>query len=99
MKFGEIALCWVCGLEVSIDGFTEIILCMRPANERRRYIVTSYLIGWAHIQYDVSFTMEIFKSYPTILLHLSIGLVQLTSVFSERFNSRQNATFSWVSKW
>ena len=25
-----------------------IILCMSPANERRRYIVTSPLIGWAH---------------------------------------------------
>ena len=24
------------------------ILCMRPANERRRYNVTSSLIGWAH---------------------------------------------------
>ena len=25
-----------------------IILCMRPANGRRHYIVTSSLIGWAH---------------------------------------------------
>ena len=25
-----------------------IILCMRPTNERRRYNVTSSLIGWAH---------------------------------------------------
>ena len=25
-----------------------MILCMRPANERRRYNVTSSLIGWAH---------------------------------------------------
>ena len=31
-----------------------IILCMRPANERRRYIVTSSLIGWAHTQNDPS---------------------------------------------
>ena len=31
---------------------TGIILCMRPANERRRYNVTSSLIGWAHIQND-----------------------------------------------
>ena len=29
---------------------TEIILCMCPANERRRYIVTSSLIRWAHSQ-------------------------------------------------
>ena len=27
-----------------------IILCMRPANERRCYIVTSSLLGWPHIQ-------------------------------------------------
>ena len=27
-----------------------IILCMRPANERRRYIITSSLIGWAHTE-------------------------------------------------
>ena len=29
---------------------TGFILCMRPANERWRYIVTSSLIGWAHTQ-------------------------------------------------
>ena len=27
-----------------------IILCMHPANERRRYNVTSPLIGWLHTQ-------------------------------------------------
>ena len=27
---------------------TGVILCMRPANERRRYNVTSSFIGWAH---------------------------------------------------
>ena len=31
---------------------TGIILCMRPANERRRYNVTSSLIGWVHSQDD-----------------------------------------------
>ena len=30
----------------------RIILYMRPANERRCYIVTSSLIGWAHTQND-----------------------------------------------
>ena len=29
-----------------------IILCTRPANKRRRYIVTSSFIGWAHTQND-----------------------------------------------
>ena len=36
----------------SIYTYAGIILCMRPANERRRYIVTSSLIGWAHTQND-----------------------------------------------
>ena len=31
-----------------------IILCLHPANERRRYIVTSSLFGWAHTQNDES---------------------------------------------
>ena len=31
---------------------SEIILYMQPTNERRRYNVTSSLIGWAHIQND-----------------------------------------------
>ena len=29
-----------------------IILCMRSANERRRYSVTTPVIGWADTQYD-----------------------------------------------
>ena len=29
-----------------------IVVCMRPANGRRRYIVTSCPIGWAHTQND-----------------------------------------------
>ena len=31
---------------------TFVILCMHPANERRRYSVTSSLIGWLHTQND-----------------------------------------------
>ena len=30
-----------------------IILCMRLVNERRRYIVTSSLIGWAHAEWSL----------------------------------------------
>ena len=33
-------------------GIAGIILCMHPANGRRRYNVTSSLIGWAHSQSD-----------------------------------------------
>ena len=39
-----------------------IILCMRPANERRRYNVTSTLIGWGHSQnHPCSFTPYVMK--------------------------------------
>ena len=34
------------------QSFPGIILCMHPAIERRRYIVTSALIGWAHTPND-----------------------------------------------
>ena len=42
-----------------------ISLCMRPANERWRYNITSSLFGWAHAQNDPSlFVYEIFfKKY------------------------------------
>ena len=36
----------------AIAGDPGIILWMRPANERRRYNVTSSLIGWEHSQND-----------------------------------------------
>ena len=35
------------------NTLTGIIFCLRPANERQRYIVTSSLIGWAHIQWSL----------------------------------------------
>ena len=35
-----------------LHKYAGIILCMRPANWRRRYIVTSSPVGWAHTQYE-----------------------------------------------
>ena len=35
------------------NTYTRIILCMHPANERRRYMVTSSLIGRAHTRNDL----------------------------------------------
>ena len=44
---------------ISLEFFQQItwvlsgiILWMRPANERQRYIVMSFLIGWVHTQND-----------------------------------------------
>ena len=43
--FGIEEIC--CGLLIYY-GYTGLILRLRPANERRRYFVTTSLIGWAH---------------------------------------------------
>ena len=48
----------------------RITLRMRPANERRRYIVNSSLIGWAHTQNDPRspigfYTLSIAKQITT----------------------------------
>ena len=36
-----------------MTSLAEIILIMRRANERRRYMVTAFLIDWAHTQNDL----------------------------------------------
>ena len=46
-------LCCQCQFQTPSPG---IILYIRPANERRRYIVTSSHIGWAHTQNDPRIT-------------------------------------------
>ena len=45
-------LCMALSVSVFLYLSAGIILCMRPANERWRYSVTSSLIGWAHSQND-----------------------------------------------
>ena len=53
-----------------------IILCMRPANERRRYNVTSSLIGWAHSRYDPDWFA---LSYVLLcFLFISFKIISLT---------------------
>ena len=53
--------------------YPGIILCMCQANERRRYIVTSSIIGWAHTQNDPwipgSGTKSSMMYVPSILGH------------------------------
>ena len=55
------------------DIDSGIILYMRSANERRRYIETSSLIGWAHTQNDP------FNIFPA-----AIFLKQLNASFTKR---------------
>ena len=56
------------------NRYCGIILCMRPANERRRYVVTSSLIGWAHTQ-----------KYPCIML---IFVLSIVTILPKRRQSR-----------
>ena len=46
LKFYEIANATIVTVSVVIDDYTELILGLRLANERRRYLVTTPLIGW-----------------------------------------------------
>ena len=50
----------------------RIILCMHPANERWSYIVTLFLIGWAHIQND-PWNWKIFERDTMIFLYSGIN--------------------------
>ena len=44
-----------------------IILCMGSASEKRRYIVTPPLIGWAHTQQDACIQLKFSLKYLLIL--------------------------------
>ena len=54
------------GIYPSVAG---IILSMDWANERRRYIVTSFLMGWAHTQNDSRFGNRIYPNCATLPFH------------------------------
>ena len=44
-----------------------IMLCMSSANEKRRYIATPPLIGWAHTQQDACIQLKFSLKYLLIL--------------------------------
>ena len=48
----SISMCTCIVIGLNQHTWSGIILCGRPANERRRYNVTPSLIGWAHTQND-----------------------------------------------
>ena len=51
-----------------------IIVCMRPANERRRYSVTPSLIGWAHTHNDLWMCNEVNVCGKRVALWPLLGL-------------------------
>ena len=54
--------------------FRHLILCMRLANKRRRYLVTSSLIGWAYVQNDPC------RLFPTRCSHWCRSLMIINSL-------------------
>ena len=46
--------------------YTGLILCLRPANERRRYFVTTSLTGWVQAENQPWYILQI----PKLLQHL-----------------------------
>ena len=59
-------------MEIRNYWYPGIILCMRPANERWRYTVMAYLIGWTHTQNDAGIPIETSKKTSFIC---SVGTV------------------------
>ena len=73
---------------------TGVNMCMRPVNERRRYIVTSSLIGWPHSQNmwqtndDPGFQKYVIITTSNMLIEMQdLGLLLLICI---NFNSSVN---------
>ena len=67
---------------------TGIILCARPADERRRYIVTSSLIGWVHTQNDPCRNCSIFLRLSFMVHCFCVGLTIIWQFFSLQPNGQ-----------
>ena len=72
---------WIVILSIFHGTQSGIIMCRCPVNERRRYNVTSSLIGWAHSQNDPCSVKYFFKVCFTVSNHNS-GLEQDCSISS-----------------
>ena len=62
---------------------------MRPAHERRLYIVTTSLIGWAHTAF--SHSNEECSQYFLVITHQSQARDDIDGLMQERRNSIANA--------
>ena len=83
-----------------LDYEAGIILCMRPANERRHYNVTSSLIGWAHAQnepYEVikpwcnRSNVYCWYGYITLIEMINVSTLQSLSAESAQSGGLTNA--------
>ena len=96
------------------DFFSQIFKCYagmimykRPANERRRYIVTLSLIGWAHIQNDPCYgiltvlsvshflTIQLQQSLHIYNIYLSLFMIQIVG-FQDLYFVVIQITTKWL---
>ena len=71
-------------LTISVVTLAEIILGMDSVNERRCYIVTSSLIGWAHSQNDRCLDVFVTVALGSNTLPFHIGLLTLGPFQNQR---------------
>ena len=109
LKYNQASLKWdVTGYWIQHSG---IILCMCPANDRPRYIVTWSLIGWAHTQnYSwtlndkgrISIKLSTYKGHPInqpILTSNSWIYFVSISIKSEYVTMISTVYGIWVRSW
>ena len=77
----------------------EVILYMRPINERRRYIVTSSLIGWVHTQNWARLIYITTVSFITPLHHIPYVLTMVNVLRGSVFELKKTPYIlpSWAS--
>ena len=82
--------CWSMAM-----GITGLILGLRPANERRRYFLTTSLIGWAQTRISPQVSskqLELSQYKDAVLTHLPLDK---KAAISQTFSN----TFSWMKKY
>ena len=90
INFNCTSLKWIISLSFE-SPHARIILYMRPANGRWRYIVMSSLIGWTHTQNDPCMCF-IYHEIITLLVEFPQGLYMYHEWYP--FLSKKHCMFS-----
>ena len=91
----------------AFDRFTAltvagVVLCVCPANERRRYNVTSSLSGWAHAQNDPLLGMDLHCELPFLISNKlfngfqSIIIYWKSSETSDSYTCKLKVELLWI---
>ena len=97
---------FLCCVQIQCTPTSGITLCIRPANERRRYIVTSSLIGWTHTQIDpcaipisycqkIRYTIILFFTHRHIFLLIKLRCVW--NLYSDSFSFPNCLWGEWIN--